>query len=234
MMIMHDSRNFLRSASSWLACLLGVLAVGACNGDDEDDPDDGAAISMAGGASLLPAPIPGARGATNPPTLGDRVDRAGRVAITAALVDAFNPDADAQAATRKAYNASGLGNQAFAATIRASLGVLDSLDGVCGTQVLAAQQGNDRYGAFTAVLLDDQLYLNSDRPGSVYLGLEAEAVGALMPGQGAGGGREPNDDVIARSYSVLAKGALDGVDDGVAVDDVRHDPDRFPFLAPPQ
>jgi hypothetical protein len=233
MMIMHDSRNFLRSASSWLACLLGVLAVGACNGDDEGDPDDGAAISMAGGASLLPAPIPGARGATNPPTLGDRVDRAGRVAITAALVDSFNPDADAQAATRKAYNASGLGNQTFAATIRASLGVLDSLDGQCITQVLA-QDNNDRYGAFTAVLLDDQLYLNSDRPGSVYLGLEAEAIGALPPGGGAGGGREPNDDVIARSYSVLAAGALSGVDDGVSSDDVRHDPDRFPFLSPPQ
>ncbi|HEU4582209.1 MAG TPA: hypothetical protein VFS67_28330 [Polyangiaceae bacterium] len=216
-----------------LCCgLLLPLALGACNGDDNDD-DQADIPSTAGNANLLPAPIPGARGANNPPDPGDRIDRAGRPAIGAALISTFTADPDVKRRETADYNSSGLSNVAFTATMKTSLGILDGLDGNCGNQLLAAAEG-DRYGMLSQVLLDDQLYLNSARPGSVYLGVEAEAVGAVMPGQGAGGGRQPGDDVVDRSYSVLAAGALGGVTDGVDSDDTTPDPRVFPFLAAPQ
>jgi hypothetical protein len=216
-----------------LSCsLLLPLTLGACNGDDSDD-DKADTPSTAGNANLLPPPVPGARGAGNPPELGERIDRAGRPAIGAALISTFKADPDAKRLDTAAYNASGLSNPAFTDTVKASLGILDGLDGKCGNQLLAAPEG-DRYLKLTQVLLDDQLYLNSARPGSVYLGVEAEFVGAAMPGQGAGGGRQPGDDVIDRSYSVLAAGALGGVSDGVDRDDTIPSPTVFPFLAAPQ
>jgi hypothetical protein len=216
-----------------LCCgLLLPFALGACNGDDNGD-DKADTPSTAGNANLLPAPIPGARGAANPPELGARIDRAGRPAIGAALISTFKADADAKRKDTADYNASGLSNPAFTDTMKTSLGILDGLDGNCGNQLLADKNG-DRYAPLTKVLLDDQLYLNSARPGSVYLGVEAEVVGAAKAGQGAGGGRQPGDDVIARSYSVLAAGALNGIDDGVDKDDTTPDPQIFPFLAPPQ
>jgi len=212
-----------------------ALAVGACNDDENDDTSDTPAAAGSATLAATPAPIPGARGKGNPPIPGPdtRIDRAGRVAITAALVGAFNPDPVAAARERDAYNKSGLSNPAFLPTIKTSLGVLDGLDRNCGNQLLAGD-GDDRYGALANVLLDDQLYVHSDRSGSVYLGLEAEFVTAIPPGQGAAGGREPGDDVIGRSYSVLAAGALSGVDDGVPADDATHNSDVFPFLAAPQ
>jgi len=214
------------------ALSLAAVALPACNGDDnKDNADD--AISMAGSAtlSLLPA-IPNARGAGNPPDLGARIDRAGRPAISAALIGTFEGDPDKKASLVADYNKAGLSNQTFAATMKTSLGILDGLDGVCGNQLLATPTG-DRYAALANVLLDDQLYLNSDSAGSVYLGVEAEAISAVPAGSGAGGGRQPGDDVIERSYSVLAAGALRGIDDGVARDDTVPSPNIFPFLAAP-
>ena len=214
-------------------CAFTALVLGACNGNDNGNAGD-AGIGAAGSVnlSLLPAPIPGARGAGNPPTLGGRIDRAGRPAITAALISTFEADPDKKAKVVADYNNSGLGNPAFAATMKISLGILDGLDRACGNQLLALRTG-DRYGALTNVLLDDQLYVNSDRSGSVYLGVEAEAVSALPNGGGAAGGREPGDDVIARSYSVLVAGTLSGLDDGVPRDDTTPSPNIFPFLAAP-
>jgi hypothetical protein len=222
-------KNFQTRLAS---CLLGALALCACNGDDNDNGD---VANTAGGASLLPElpAIPGALGPGKQPTLGPRIDRAGRPAITAALVSAFEADPDTKRRDVAAYNALGLSNPQFTATIKKSLGILDGLDGICGNQLLAAPMG-DRYAPLAQVLLDDQLYLNSDLDGSVYLGVEAEAVKLVPAGGGAGGGREPGDDVIARSYSVLAAGAFSGIDDGVPKDDTTPNPDAFPFLAAPR
>lgn len=222
-----------------LLLCLGAAAVsfGACKGDD-DGGDDGnlpGAISMAGANSLQPAPqpaFPGALGPSNPPDLGDTIDRAGRVAIAAALIERFNADDAVRAQQVEAYNRSGLRNPAFEATMKTSLAILDGLDGTCGNQLLAGD-GADRYAALTGALLDDQIYVNSDSGGSAYLGVEAEALGAVGPGEGLGGGRQPGDDSVEVSYSVLAAGALGGIDDGVDSDDATHDPDTFPFLADP-
>jgi hypothetical protein len=216
---------------------LGFLAFTAlaCNG--KDSPTD---VSTAGSNSLLPAPveITGALGRDNPPSFGERIDRAGRPAITAALIGTFTGDADATTKLRGDYNAAGLSNPQFKPAVKTSLGILDGLDGNCGNQLLAGT-GTDRYEGLTNVLLDDQLYVNTDRAGSVYLGVELEFV-TSQPGftgtaiTGAGGGRQPGDDVIARSYSELAAGVTGGIDDGVPADDATHDPDTFPFIAAPQ
>ena len=95
-------------------------------------------------------------------------------------------------------------------------------------------RGADRYDALAEVLLDDRLYVNSaSGTCGIYLGLEGEVVGALPAGMGGCGGRTPNDDVIERSYSVLAAGTLTGVDDLVTGDAREHSADVFPFLAEP-
>ncbi len=204
------------------------LACGACTSDDGADSATN---------NLLPR-VDGALGKANPPkALGARIDRAGRPAITAALISTFNPDPAAQSAERDRYNTSGNSNPAFVPTIVTSLAILDGLDEACGNQLLAGNgDPRGRYAPLANVLVDDQLYVHSQRAGSgsVYLGLEAETVNAINAGQGAGGGRIPGDDVIARSFSVLVAGELSGLDDGVPRDDAVHDQDVFPFLAAPR
>lgn len=216
----------MKSSTLISVLALGVtcVALGSCKEDGDTDT-----------ATLR---VDGALGKANPPRVptGSRIDRAGRPAITAALISTFNPDG--RETVRDAYNRSGQLNEDFTETIEQSLGVLDGLDEVCGNQLLANMAAEDapRYRPLATVLLDDQLYVQSERVAapSAYLGLEAEFVLGSDVVSGGGGGRAPGDDVIERSYSVLAAGVLLGVDDGVDVDDETHDEDVFPFLAEPQ
>jgi hypothetical protein len=199
---------------SVLALGLAALGLGSCGDDD-------------GGGS-----VPGALGRDNPPDPGAQIDRAGRPAITAALISTFAPDTRDD--DRDSYNTSPLGGSLFKATVVQSLAILDGLDEDCGNQLLAGD-GADRYGTLADILLDDQIYLHTEDPRSTYLGLELEVAGAVEPPLGVGGGRVPGEDVIARSYSLLATGNFQaGVDDGVPADDATHNPNTFPFLAAPQ
>jgi hypothetical protein len=209
----------LHSTTFRLGALLLALAPFACS-DDEPGTATGNLV--------------GALGKANRPDTDNRIDRAGRPAISAALISTFNPSA--RDADLDRYNTSGNFNPAFREIMEASLAILDSLDGQCGNQ-LAIDGGSDNpYQPLANALNDDQIYVQSDREsvGSVYLGVEGEALGALMPGQGSGGGRVPGDDVVERSYSVLVAGQLGGIDDLVDSDDADHDIDVFPFLAAPQ
>ncbi|MEM6731976.1 MAG: hypothetical protein AAF658_10495 [Myxococcota bacterium] len=197
-----------------LACTL-ALAFTAC-GDDDDDTTDSVA---------------GPRGAENRPALGAQIDRSGR-AVATALIDAFNGDEDARGAAKDSYNqASPSMWSSFQGSMRASLAILDSLDTVCGDN-LVADLVSPRYTALAGVLADDQLYVNTaSGTCGVYLGLEAEFVGAIGSGAGGCGGRAPDDDVIARSYSVLSGPTLADVDDTIIANDVANSA-SFPFLAP--
>ena len=118
--------------------------------------------------------------------------------------------------------------------MQGSLAILDALDAECGNQLLADDDNADgRYAGLAGILADDQLYLNSDSGEcGVYLGLEAEVVGAVGAGDGGCGGRTLTDDVIDRSYSVLAAGILTGIDDTITADDCTHSA-SFPFLCAP-
>ena len=212
-----------------IALLLSALAAVACKGDDDEDTESTA-------SNLMPM-VPGALGKANRPDTpaSARIDRAGRPAISAALISTFTPDD--QLADLDRYNKSGNANRAFVPIMEKSLAILDGLDQRCGNQLLAGLDPNQRrYQALATALDDDQLYVQSDREGStgIYLGVEAEALGAVELGQGSGGGRIPGDDVVERSYSVLVAGRLTGIDDGVEEDDATHDIDVFPFLAAPQ
>ena len=138
-------------------------------------------------------------------------------------------------AEKDAYNAAGEEEWAsFAPSFAGSLAILDSLDTVCGNQLLADDSNEmGRYNTLATILADDRLYVHSDRGEcGTYLGLEAEIVGAVEAGMGGCGGRTLEDDVIERSYSLLAAGILAGIDAGVAGDDVEH-LDGFPFVGEP-
>jgi hypothetical protein len=212
-----------------LMLLLSGLAVFACKNDDDGGDTDTDTENL--------QPIEGALGKNGRPETpaANRIDRAGRPAISAALISPFTPDD--RTADLDRYNKSGNANRAFVPIIEKSLAILDGIDRNCGNQLAAGPQPvAGRYQALATALDDDQLYVRSDRvgAGSVYLGVEAEALGIVPEGQGSGGGRAPGDDVVERSYSVLVAGQFAGIDDGVPRDDGQHDIDVFPFVAAPQ
>jgi hypothetical protein len=170
-----------------------------------------------------------------PPLLGTQIDRTGRPAIGTALMETFNGVKVAKDAAKDAYNAAVPSAwSGFASSFESSLAILDSLDTVCGNQLLADDNNAEgRYATLASILVDDQLYVNTGSGEcGVYLGLEAEIVGAIAVGQGKCGGRMPSDDIIDRSYSVLAAGILSGVDDTITADDCTHS-SEFPFLCAP-
>lgn len=169
------------------------------------------------------------------PQLGVQVDRIGRAAIGTALIATFNGDDVAKGAAKDSYNAADQSEWAgFSADFQGNLAILDSLDTNCGNQLLADDANADgRYAALAGILADDQLYLNSESGEcGVYLGLEAEVVGAVGAGDGKCGGRTLTDDVIDRSYSVLAAGVLTGIDDTITSGDCTPS-SSFPFLCAP-
>jgi hypothetical protein len=170
-----------------------------------------------------------------PPALGKQIDRMGRPAINTALNNTFETNATTKGAAKDAYNdALPPAWPTFKAEFQKNLAILDSLDGSCGNQLLAGATATaDRYATLAGVLTDDQLYVNSAVGAcGVYLGVEAEAVSAVGAGAGKCGGRTPKDDVIERSYSVLAAGILSGVDDTITADDGSQTT-TFPFLGAP-
>ncbi len=193
--------------SAALLLLFGVLA--ACGGDDDNRPA--------------------------PPDLGTQIDRMGRAGVNTAVTDPFNLNSSQKGANQDNYNAasSPSGWPGFASRFAGNLAILDSLDTVCGNQLLAGPAPvPGRYATLSTVLADDQLYVNTSAGVcNVYLAVEANAVGITNSDCG---GRTPTVDTIDRTYSVLAAGALAGVTDGVASDaDGRHSTSAFPFLLPP-
>lgn len=211
----------------WMIALLlmgSTAGLAACDDDDMNSPD----------ADTGEVAEP--RGADNPPTLGTQIDRMGRAAINTALNNTFSADDDAKDAAKDAYNADASPGdwEDYIEAFAGSLAILDSLDTVCGNQLLAGAAAEaGRYDGLAGVLVDDQLYVNTaSGECGTYLGLEAEVVGAVDAGAGGCGGRTPSDDVIERSYSVLAAGALAGIDDTITMDDGAQS-NAFPFLGPP-
>jgi hypothetical protein len=151
-------------------------------------------------------------------------------------METFNADADEKGEAKDAYNEAAQEDWSdFDEAFEASLGILDGLDGTCGDQLYWDDTAGIAYARLAAALTDDQLYVDSDEGVcGTYLGVEAEALGVVEPGEGDCGGRTPLDDVIERSYSTLTTGDLTGIDDTITVDDEAHSASAFPFLAAPQ
>ena len=172
----------------------------------------------------------------SPPALGAIIDRMGRAGVNTALTAPFEPESSKKGAVQDSYNSAA--NESswvslFQRRIASNLAILDSLDKVCGNQILAGATATaGRYDALAGVLADDELYVNT-ASGScqVYLAVEANAIGIANTDCG---GRTPLEDAIDRTYSVLALGALSGVGDGIAVDaDGSASITDFPFLSAP-
>lgn len=163
------------------------------------------------------------------PTLGVQVDRAGRAAVSTALIHTFDADMTAKGAAKDAYNAASMPAQwatMFKAEIAKNLAIYDSLDRNCGNQLLAgATAAVGRYDALAGVLADDQLYVNTatgtcTQYFAVELGMATDC-----------GGRAPTYDVVDVTYSAVAIGMVSGVTDGVTADDKTQSNTAFPFLA---
>jgi len=225
---------------------VGAFAITGCSSDDTTTPDNGT-----DSGAVDSGPINGGDGSpgtdsgpTNPapPTLGDQIDRFGRPAINTALNNAFNIDATAKGAAKDGYNQDkGVAGwpAAYTALFAGTLGVLDSLDTGLGASCTIPTNGcgcgnqfglslGHGYAALGGVLADDRLYVNT--AGTIclnYLAVEANATG-LEPNPDCGG-RRPNDDVIATSYTALVGSTFD---DGVTA---ASSPAvaTFPYLSAP-
>lgn len=211
-----------------LALALGLL-VSACSGDDGNTPDVPPAVPDAGTADAGSEPPPA-------PTLGTQIDRAGRPAISTALIATFEGDTTTKNQKKDAYNAAAPSAWAsFQGEIAGNAAILDALDSTCGNQLLAGSMPvAGRYDALSGALADDRLFVNSAATTcGQYLAVEANATG-VIPNDDCGG-RTPVMDVVDTSYSVLAIGNVTGVGDGVAEDGdaVTHSTSVFPFLAAP-
>jgi hypothetical protein len=205
------------SKTAQVLFLVSVTGMMGCGDKDKDSADD-----------------------ANPsaPKVGTQIDRAGRPAISTALVKSmlYTDDTD-KSSTKDTYNAGADSSKwvaDHATQIKIHLAVLDGLDKTCGNSLLADQgvaDGKGRYQFLSEVLADDQLYVNAaSGTCDSYLDVEFNAVGVTNT---KCGGRNPNVDVVDISYSALAVGTTSGVSDGVTVDNKTHSTTTFPFLAEP-
>jgi hypothetical protein len=199
-----------------IAMFCAAVVLTGCGSDDSDNPP--------------------------PPRVGAvQIDRMGRAGVNTALTNPFFresvPSEESQHETIvDDYNAAKDPSQwvaEFSSLIASNLAILDSLDRVCGNQVLAGPAPvAGRYKALADILADDQLYVNTaSGTCNQYLAVEANAIGIANADCG---GRTPLENTIDVTYSVVAVGALTGVTNGITSDtDGTASLTAFPFLDRP-
>ncbi len=177
-----------------------------------------------------------------PPSVGAvQIDRMGRAGVNTALTNPFYRESVASEDSQHKlivddFNAASDPSQwvaRFSSLIASNLAILDSLDRVCGNQVLAGPSPvAGRYKALADILADDQLYVNTaSGTCNQYLAVEANAIGIANTDCG---GRTPLENTIDITYSVVAVGALTGVTNGITSDaDGTASLTAFPFLDRP-
>lgn len=187
---------------------------------------DLAAVSRGGRTLAVWAETAGASG---------RIDRMGRPLTGNALLGTFAPAAVSDA-LKEAYNrATPAASDAFVPEIEKALGLYDGFDGECGNAFLADHAaGASRYLTLAILLADDRLWINgAGGECTTPFAVELAALGGRADLKGDCGGRTPSYDAVDAYRSLLATGALTGVDDGVDRDDQTHSTSVFPFLAAP-
>lgn len=220
--------GFLATSLLSLAALQGCgsdTATGGGGSTSSSTGDSTSSASGTGGGSNFPAA----------PKLGTQIDRFGRPAINTALNHTFDADAATAGKAKDTYN-QGADPAKWTDNVKefsANLAVLDSLDTVCGNQLLAAMPLDaNRYTTLAGALADDRVYVDTSAATcTTYLAVEANAT-KLFPNTDCGG-RKLNYDVIDSSYSVLAAGSLTVIaGDGIAAD-ADTNGTAFPYLAAP-
>jgi hypothetical protein len=163
---------------------------------------------------------------------GVAIDRMGRALTANALLGAFDTEAVSDALKVKYNQALPAGWSSFVPDLVATLAIYDGFDGQCGNQWLTARNVPlaHRYDKLAQLLADDRLWVNSDaHVCDEYLSVELKHPGARSRDCG---GRTPRQDAVDVFRSLLVLGRINGVDDGVARDDLEPSDFRFPFLAP--
>ena len=205
-----------------VAALCTSALVAACSGggDNDDTAQDPAPPNLNLNAQIDRMGRAGVNTATTAPFFRESVEEEKR--LHDEVSDAYNSASDpAEWGTL------------FADRIAGNIAILDSLDTVCGNQLLAGKEAvPGRYAALAGVLADDRLYVNTaSGTCQQYLAVEGNAVGITNTDCG---GRTPLEDTIDVTYSVLAIGTLTGVADGVAKDaDGTASITAFPYLDTP-
>ncbi len=214
--------------------LISVAALQGCGSDSatggggstSSSTGDTSSASGTGGGSNFPAA----------PKLGAQIDRFGRPAINAALNHVFDADLATQGKAKDDYNKDSDPSK-WTSNVKefsANLAVLDSLDTVCGNQLLAAATLDaKRYEGLAGALANDRIVLDTSSAAcTTYLAVEANAT-MKFPNTDCGG-RKLDYDVIDVSFTVLATGDVTKI---VAGDGVAADADTkgtaFPYLAAP-
>ncbi len=193
-----------------------------------------AALALACGSSSSGG---GSAGTPAPPALGAQIDRMGRPAVQTATNHTFDGNDSTKGAAKDGWNSNADPTTwvaMYSAEIEKNLAILDSLDTVCGNQLLADKTKTDasRYATFASVLADDRLWVNSAASGcTTYLAVEANATN-LVPNSDCGG-RALTYDPIKVTYSAVAVGALKGVTDGTSPVAAKTSGTTFPYLGAP-
>ncbi len=233
----------LRSLLLATTASLSLASFAGCDGGGSGSGGSGGTTSTAGSGGTTNTGGSGGSGGTGgstttgfpaAPKLGAQIDRFGRPAINTALNHTFDVDAMKKDAAKDAWNANSdpATWSDYVTEIEHNLALLDGLDMVCGNQLLVDPNiaAPARY-KLAPVLANDRLFVNTagDKC-TLYLAVEGNAVG--IPNTDCGG-RRLSYDVIETSYSVLAAGALNGIDDKVSISEAAKG-ETFPHLADPQ
>ena len=170
-------------------------------------------------------------------TAARRFDRVGRPLSKNALLgltDAEGVDDTLKESVKSGEPAT---SARFVPDMEKSLAFYDGLDGACGNQLLIASKA-DSGGAvppLALLLADDRLWVNAASTTCTQLlrGRARESLSGRADLNGDCGGRTPTYNASNTWRSLLVKGSLTGIDDGLDHDEHEPSTTEFPFLAPP-
>jgi hypothetical protein len=169
-------------------------------------------------------------------TAARRFDRLGRPLSKNALLgltDADGVDDTLKEAWNRATPAT---SGRFVAEMEKSLAFYDGLDGACGNQFLVDDKGDvaERYRPLALVLTDDRLWVNTASSKCTQLfAVELASLSGRVELRDDCGGRTPTYNASNIWRSLLVKGTLAGIDDGLDRDEHEPSTTEFPFLVPP-
>jgi len=169
-------------------------------------------------------------------TAARRFDRLGRPLSKNALLGLTDADG-VDDTLKEAWNRATPSTSArFVADMQKSLAFYDGLDGACGNQVLSDNKtdGVERYRPLALLLADDRLWVNAMSHTCTQLfAVELASLDGRVDLSGDCGGRAPTYNASNTWRSLLVKGTLTGIDDGLDHDEHEPSTTEFPFLAPP-
>ena len=169
-------------------------------------------------------------------TAARRFDRLGRPLSKNALLGLTDADGVGETLKEAWNRATPATSSRFVPDMEKSLAFYDALDGACGNQFLVdgKADASERYRALALLLTDDRLWVNAASATCTQLfAVElASLAGRADLGRDCGG-RTPTYNASNTWRSLLVKGTLTGINDGLDRDEHQASTTEFPFLAPP-